>query len=90
MNVTGECTVSASREAVFGPGRWPANALSNHDQPRHATRFDVPGTGVGGLGDDRAKVAAAALLTMRGTPFLYFGEEIAQRNIAVPRANTGV
>lgn len=75
----------AAREAVFGPTRWPANALSNHDQPRHATRLDVPGTGVGGTGDARAKVAAAALLTARGTPFLYYGEEIGQRNIDVPR-----
>ncbi|HET7183027.1 MAG TPA: alpha-amylase family glycosyl hydrolase [Candidatus Limnocylindrales bacterium] len=77
----------AAREAVFGSARWPANALSNHDQPRHASRFDVPGSGVGGLGDARAKVAAAALLTMRGTPFLYYGEEIGQRNISVPRAD---
>jgi alpha-glucosidase len=75
----------AAREAAFGPEQWPANALSNHDQPRHASRFDVPGTGVDGAGDARAKVAAAALLTLRGTPFLYFGEEIAQRNIQVPR-----
>lgn len=75
----------AAREAIFGPDRWPANALSNHDQPRHASRFDVPGTGVGGAGDARAKVAAAVTLTMRGTPFLYYGEEIGQRNIEVPR-----
>jgi alpha-glucosidase len=74
-----------ARESVFGPDRWPANALSNHDQPRQASRFDVPGTGVGGAGDARAKVAAAALLTLRGTPILYFGEEIGQRNISVPR-----
>lgn len=76
---------TAAREAIFGEHRWPANALSNHDQPRHASRFDVPGSGVGGPGDARAKVAAAALLTVRGTPFLYYGEEIGQRNIAVPR-----
>ena len=74
-----------AREAVFGPGRWPANALSNHDQPRQASRFDLGDTSVGGPGDGRAKVAAGALLTLRGTPFLYFGEEIAQRNIKVPR-----
>lgn len=74
-----------ARERIFGPDRWPANALSNHDQPRHATRFDVPGSGVGGLGDARAKVAAAALLTLRGTPFVYYGEEIAQRDVQVPR-----
>jgi alpha-glucosidase len=59
--------------------------LSNHDQPRHASRFDVPrGSGPGGEGDARAKVAAAMLLTLRGTPFLYYGEEIAQRNLVVP------
>ena len=75
----------ATREALFGPARWPANALSNHDQPRHGSRFDVPGTSVGGLGDARAKVAAAATLTLRGTPFLYYGEEIGQRNVHVPR-----
>ncbi|MES1239413.1 MAG: alpha-amylase family glycosyl hydrolase, partial [Chloroflexota bacterium] len=74
-----------AREAVFGPDRWPANALSNHDQPRHASRFDLPGTGVDGEGDARAKVAAAILLTLRGTPFLYYGEEIGKRNISVPR-----
>jgi alpha-glucosidase len=83
----------AVREAVFGPDRWPANALSNHDQPRHASRYDEPAAGGApgaALGDDvgdvRAKVAAAALLTMRGTPFLYYGEEVAQRDIHVPRA----
>ena len=84
-NATAFRAAIAAREAVFGRGRWPANALSNHDQPRQASRFDVPGSGVGGAGDARAKVAAAALLTLRGTPFLYFGEEIGQRNISVPR-----
>jgi alpha-glucosidase len=77
----------AAREAAFGPERWPANVLSNHDQPRHASRYDVPGgSGVGGIGDARAKVAAAMLLTLRGTAFLYYGEEIAQRNLVVPNA----
>jgi len=77
----------ATREAAFGPKRWPANVLSNHDQPRHASRNDVSGgSGVGGVGDARAKVAAAMLLTLRGTAFLYYGEEIAQRNLVVPNA----
>jgi alpha-glucosidase len=74
----------AAREAVFGHERWPANALSNHDQPRHASRYDVGDSGPDGPGDARAKVAATALLTMRGTPFLYYGEEIGQRNLVVP------
>jgi len=77
----------ATREAAFGPERWPTNVLSNHDQPRHASRFEVPGgSGVGGVGDARAKVAAAVLLTLRGTAFLYYAEEIAQRNLVVPNS----
>jgi alpha-glucosidase len=69
----------AARDAAFGAGPWPANVLSNHDQPRHASRFDGPN------GDARAKVAAALLMTLRGTPFLYYGEEIAQRNLVLPK-----
>jgi alpha-glucosidase len=72
------------RDAAFGPDRWPANVLSNHDQPRHASRFgDRVSTEVG---DARAKVAAALLLTLRGTPFLYYGEEIGERNLVIPSA----
>jgi alpha-glucosidase len=70
------------RDAAFGPDRWPANVLSNHDQPRHASRF---GDGLPpDVGDARAKVAAALLLTLRGTAFLYYGEELAQRNLSIP------
>jgi alpha-glucosidase len=77
----------AARETVFGPERWPANVLSNHDQPRHASFLDVRGgSPPGGEGDARAKVAATMLLTLRGTAFLYYGEEIAQRNITVPKS----
>jgi len=58
---------------------WPDYVLSNHDQPRHATRYDHPE-----LGEARARLAAALLLTLRGTPFLYYGEEIGMRNVPVP------
>ena len=76
------------RDAAFGPGRWPANVLSNHDQPRHASRLAPPGADVTAVaeGDARAKVAATLLLTMRGTAFLYYGEEIALRNLSIPNA----
>jgi alpha-glucosidase len=70
----------ADREAVFGPDRWPTVVLSNHDRSRHASRFDD-----GRHGDARAKVAAVLSLTLRGTPFLYYGEEIALRDVAVPK-----
>jgi alpha-glucosidase len=70
----------AEREAVFGPDRWPTVVLSNHDRSRHVSRFDVADDG-----DARARVAATMLLTLRGTPFLYYGEELALRDVAVPR-----
>lgn len=58
---------------------WPNNFLSNHDMPRTATRYCF------GEDDQRAKVAAALLLTIKGTPFLYYGEEIGLRDIPVRR-----
>jgi alpha-glucosidase len=80
-------TAIAAREAAFGADHWPANVLSNHDQPRHASRFE-PGGGTEptATGDARAKVAAMLLLTLRGTPFLYYGEEIGLRNLSIPNA----
>ena len=74
------------RDDAFGPDRWPANVLSNHDQPRHASRYDADPPGDGTLGDARAKVVAALLHTLRGTPFLYYGEELAMRSLEIPNA----
>jgi alpha-glucosidase len=68
------------RERAFGPGRWPTAVLSNHDQPRHASRLSVSEE----LRDPIAKAAATLLLTVRGTPFLYYGEEIAMGDVAIP------
>ncbi|HTP59757.1 MAG TPA: alpha-glucosidase, partial [Spirochaetia bacterium] len=50
---------------------WPTFTLSNHDNLRHAVRYRA-----GRWTDARARVAAALLLTLRGTPFLYYGEEL--------------
>jgi glycosidase len=66
-------------ESALAERGWPTLVLSNHDVPRHATRYDDPE-----LGERRARLAATMLLTLRGTPFLYQGEEIAMRNVAVP------
>jgi alpha-glucosidase len=74
------------RDDLFGPDRWPANVLSNHDQPRHASRYDADPPGDRSLGDARAKVLAALLMTLRGTPFLYYGEEIAMRSLEIANA----
>jgi len=58
---------------------WPNYVLNNHDQPRSATRYGKREE------DERMKVAAAMLLTLRGTPFLYYGEEIGMRDIKLKR-----
>jgi alpha-glucosidase len=53
----------------FGARRaWPAFVLSNHDVSRLRTRYG------GGLA--QAEAAAVALLTLRGTPFVYAGDEL--------------
>lgn len=61
------------------PEAWPVNFLNNHDSSRSASRFRC------GKEDDRLKVAAALTMTLRGTPYIYYGEEIGMRNIHVPR-----
>jgi alpha-glucosidase len=60
---------------------WPCNVLSNHDQPRAVTRYAAGADTV-----KRARVMAAFLLTLRGTPFLYYGEEIGMPNSKVKRS----
>jgi alpha-glucosidase len=64
------------------PYLWPNYALSNHDQPRAISRY---ATGSEEVTQARARVAAALLLTLRGTPFIYYGEEIGMRNGRIPR-----
>ncbi len=58
----------AAAESAYGPDAAPAWVLSSHDQARHRTRY--------GGREDRARVAATVLLTLRGTPFLFAGEEL--------------
>ena len=72
------------RERAFGTSRWPTVVLSNHDQPRHASRLLASPGGVGSDHDALAKAAAVLLLTTRGTPFLYYGEEIGMDDVAIP------
>jgi alpha-glucosidase len=57
--------------AKISPVAWPCNTLGNHDSPRVYTRY------ADGVHDaERARLALALLLTLKGTPFLYNGEEI--------------
>jgi alpha-glucosidase len=59
---------------------YPNYVLSNHDVRRSATRYAK------GEDDARVKIIMAMLLTMRGTPFLYYGEEIGMRDISLRRS----
>jgi alpha-glucosidase len=70
------------RESMFGNDRWLANVLSNHDQSRQASRL-AASAGISDT-DALAKAAALVLLTIRGTPFLYYGEEIGLRDVPIP------
>ncbi len=63
-------------QADFAEPHWPTWVLSNHDRSRHATRF--------GGDESRTRAAAVLSLTMRGTPFLYAGEELGLTDAAVP------
>ena len=64
----------ARYESLLPAGGWPNWVLGNHDQPRIASR----------VGDAQARVAMMLLLTLRGTPTLYYGDEIGMRDVAIP------
>jgi alpha-glucosidase len=53
---------------------WPNWVLGNHDQSRIASR----------VGSEQARVAALLLLTLKGTPTLYYGDEIGMKDVAIP------
>ncbi len=68
---------SSEVEALLDPrGAWPTWVLSNHDVPRHRTRY--------GGSEARARAAAVAILTQRGTPVLYAGEELGLEDAVIP------
>ncbi len=60
-------------EASLPPGAWPNWVLGNHDQPRIASR----------LGPAQARVAMMLLMTLRGTPTLYYGDELGLENVPI-------
>ena len=61
-------------EAALPPFGWPNWVLGNHDNPRVASR----------AGRDQSAVAAMLLLTLRGTPTLYYGDEIGMADVPIP------
>jgi alpha-glucosidase len=65
----------AEYESALPAGAWPNWVLGNHDRPRIAAR----------VGEAQARVAAMLLLTLRGTPTLYYGDELGIGAIEIPR-----
>ena len=61
-------------ERLTPPGDWPTYFLDNHDIPRHLSRWIECSLCVNST--SIAKAAAALLLTVRGTPILYYGQEL--------------
>ena len=66
-------------ESLADRTAWPAWFLENHDKPRIASRFDD-----GGLGPARARAAALMLYALRGTPFVYQGQELGLPDAEIP------
>ena len=63
----------ADYEAALPAGGWPNWVLGNHDRPRIASR----------VGRAQARIAAMLLLTLRGTPTIYYGDEIGMTQVAI-------
>jgi alpha-glucosidase len=61
-------------EAALPPGASPNWVLGNHDKSRIASRVGVMG----------ARLAAMLLLTLRGTPTLYYGDELGMTDVPIP------
>ncbi len=61
-------------EGALPGGAWPNWVLGNHDRPRIASR----------VGMEKQRLAQMLLLTLRGTPTCYYGDEIGMKNVGVP------
>lgn len=67
-------------ESLLDPLAWPVWTGSNHDVLRFATRWCK--------GDERkVRLALVILMTLRGTPFLYYGDEIGLPDTKLARAD---
>jgi len=72
-NARGIEKIIGEYEGALPIGAWPNWVLGNHDRPRVASR----------VGPEQARVAAMLLLTLRGTPTLYYGDEIGMHQVAI-------
>ena len=66
----------ARRLGELPPGSWPCNTLGNHDSPRLWSHY-----GDGAHNAEIAQLHLALILTLKGTPFLYYGEEIGMTDL---------
>lgn len=73
-NARGIAALIDDYERALPPGAWPNWVLGNHDQKRVASR----------IGSAQARVAAMLLLTLRGTPTIYYGDELGTQNGLIP------
>jgi alpha-glucosidase len=62
-------------EGALPRGGWPNWVLGNHDKPRIAAR----------VGAAQARIAAMLLLTLRGTPTMYYGDELGIGKVHIPQ-----
>jgi alpha-glucosidase len=67
-------SVLEDAERAIPDASWPCWVLGNHDEPRLASRLDPA----------RARCAILLLLTIRGTPVLYYGDELGMTDVTVP------
>lgn len=61
-------------EQALPAGAWPNWVLGNHDRPRLASR----------VGLEQSRIGQMLLLTLRGTPTCYYGDELGMENVPVP------
>jgi alpha-glucosidase len=64
----------AEYEGALPHNGWPNWVLGNHDQPRITSR----------VGLQQSRIAAMLLLTLRGTPTIYYGDELGMRDVPIP------
>lgn len=62
-------------ENIYEKSQVPTLFFGSHDMPRYLSRFWGDGAGI-----DQAKLIAMLMLTAKGVPFIYFGEEIGMKN----------
>jgi alpha-glucosidase len=59
---------------VLPEGAWPVWVIGGHDKPRITSK----------IGEAQMRVLAMLLMTLKGTPFLYMGDEMGRRRVSIP------